>query len=79
MKKKKEKKKETSNGGGQDSILEPMDYETRALPLSCRNQLQPRTLQNMYLYSIWRLGPYDLRPAQFHNSNFDLKKTLSNA
>ena len=50
---------------------EPMDYETRALPLSYRNQLQPRTLQNMYLYSIWRLGPYDLRPVQSHNSNFD--------
>ena len=32
------------------------------------------SLQNMYLYSIWRLGPYDLRPVQSHNSNFDFKK-----
>ena len=53
-----------------------MDYETRALPLSYRNQLHPRTLQNMYLYSTWRLGPYDLRPLQSHNSNFDLKNLI---
>ena len=53
-----------------------MDYETRALPLSYRNQLQPRTLQNMYLYSILHLGPYDLRPLQSHNSNFDLKNLI---
>ena len=30
----------------------------------------------MYLYSIWRLGPYDLRPVQFHNSNFDFKNLI---
>ena len=35
------------------------------------------TYVTMYLYSIWRLGPYDLRPAQSHNSNFGLKKNLT--
>ena len=34
-------------------------------------ELPKHSLQNMYLYSIWRLGPYDLRPVQSHNSNFD--------
>ena len=29
----------------------------------------------MYLYSIWRLGLYDLRLMQSHNSNF-IKKNL---
>ena len=53
-----------------------MDYETRALPLSYRNQLQPMTLQNMYLYSIWRLGPYDLRPVQYPTIPILIKKTL---
>ena len=53
--------------------FEPRIYglRTRALPVSYQNQLQPRSLQNMYLYSIWRHGPYDLRPVQSHNSHFD--------
>ena len=53
-----------------------MDYETRALPLSYRRWTLTCKLQNMYLYSIWRLGPYDLRPGQSHNSNFDLKNLI---
>ena len=38
--------------------------------------LQLCILQNMYLYLIWRLGPYDLWPVQSHNSNFDLKNLI---
>ena len=53
-----------------------MDIKTRAFPLSYRDQLQTHSLQNMYLYSIWHLGPYDLRPVQSHNSNFDLKNLI---
>ena len=68
LKKKKKKKKRLCVVF---ELLAGYDPGTRALPLSYRNQLQPRTLQSMYLYSIWRLGPYDLRPVQSHNSNFD--------
>ena len=75
-KKKERKKKRNFYWWWQDSILEIMENETRALPLSYRKQLQPHMLQNMYLYSIWRLGPYDLRPLQSHNSNFDLKNLI---
>ena len=77
MKKKKEKKKKkNSNGGGR--IWTRNLWITKLGPYHWANEttghLQSLTLQNMYLYSIWRLGPYDLRPVQSHNSNFDLKK-----
>ena len=68
MKKKKENK--NKNKRKPLMVVAGFDYETRALPLSYRNHLQPHrpTLQNMYLYSIWRLGPYNLRPVQSHFS-----------
>ena len=73
--KKKERKKRYVWWWWQDSNPETMDYETRALPLSYQNQLHLYSLQNVYLYSIWRLS-YDLRPVQSHNSNFDYKNLI---
>ena len=68
MKKKKEKKNLMVVAG-----FDPRTFCVRNSRLTTElpKQLQPVSLQNMYLYSIWRLGPYDLRPVQSHNSNFD--------
>ena len=74
MKKKKErrKKKETSNGG--DRIRTQKVWITKHAPddwATRTNYNLATPVQIMYLYSIWRLGPYNLRPVQSHNSNFD--------
>ena len=74
--KKKEKEKETFNGGGWIRTRNLWITKLAPIPLSYQNQLHLRVLQNMYLYSIWRLGPYDLWPVQSHNSNFDLKNLI---
>ena len=70
-KKKERKKKETFNGGVRIRTrnlwitkLAPYHWGTETnFNLGC--------YKIMYLYSIWRLGPYDLRPVQSHKSNFD--------
>ena len=56
--------------------FEPRNYGLRNSRLATElpKPIQPCQVQIMYLYLIWRLGPYDLRPVQSHNSNFDLKK-----
>ena len=64
---KKKKKRERDRENTSDGRVRPRDLwrtKTRALPPSYRHQLlQTSMLQNIYLHSIWRLGPstFDLR------------------
>ena len=76
--KKKEKRKQKKNcwKWWQVSNLGPLNYESRTLPLSYRNQPCCLTIYNMYLYPMWRLGPNDLWPMQSHNSHFNLKNLI---
>ena len=75
-KKKERKKKRNVWWWWQDSNPELMDYETRALPLSYRNQLHS-TFVTKYVF-IFNMASrtYDLRPVQSLNSNFDLKNLI---
>ena len=70
-----EKKKETFNGGVR--IRTRNIWITKLAPYRWATETSYySTSQNMYLYWIWRLGPYDLRPVQSHNSNFDSKNLI---
>ena len=85
--KKKKRKKKNCWRWWQDPILGPLNYESRILPLSYRNQLwiphltaelpKPTVIfidiKYVLIYKIWCLGPYDLWPMQSHNSHFNLK------
>ena len=75
---KKEKKEEEEKKNKLQMVMVGFDLGTYGLRNPRLTTELPKLntnlyVQNMYLYSIWRLGPYDLRPVQSQNSNFDLK------